>query len=228
MKKIFILLISALFISSCSNEIKKEGNLVIKGRIQGLRLGNLLIKKLEKDSLVTIDSIKVDGNEQFEFHSTINEPQVMLLQLPEINEGNITFFAAPNDTIKIFTYLESFAISPKISGGNNQKRRSEYQEMIKKFNEKELDLFKARFDATKMHQNALADSLDTKLKSLKRRRVYYTLNFIFSNKDKAIAPYMAMMEFYDNPKALDTIYKVLPKNMQESIYGKEIIKIIMY
>jgi hypothetical protein len=34
------------------------------------------------------------------------------------------------------------------------------------------------------------------------------------------------MEFYDNSKALDTIYKILPKNLQESIYGKEIRKIL--
>jgi hypothetical protein len=226
MKKIIIIFISILFISSCSNKVQKEGNLTIKGQIKGLRLGNLLIKRFVNDSLMPVDSIKVDGNEKFEFHTNINEAQIMLLELPEIEEGRISFFAAPNDTINIFTYLESFAIAPKINGGKNQAKRSEYQEMIRKFNDKELDLFKEKFDATKNHNTAKADSLATKLQSIKRRRVFYTLNFIFNNKDKAIAPYMAMMEFYDNPKALDTIYKILPDNLKESVYGKEIKRML--
>jgi hypothetical protein len=226
MKKIIIIFISTLFISSCSNKVHKDGNLTITGQVKGLRLGNLIIKKFIKDSLSPIDSIKVDGNENFEFHTNIDEAQIMLLELPEIKDGRITFFAAPNDTIHIFTFLESFAIAPKISGGNNQAKRNEYQEMIKKFNDKELDLFKEKFDATKNYNTAKADSIETKLKSLKRRRVLYTLNFIFNNKDKAIAPYMAMMEFYDNPKALDTIYKILPDNLKESVYGKEIKKLL--
>lgn len=226
MKQFVIILLGLIIFSSCSNEVKKDGNLIIKGQVKGLRLGNLIVKKFKQDSIIPIDSIKVDGNEKFEFHTNIDEPQMMVLQLPEIKEGNITFFAAPNDTIKIFTFLESFAISPKISGGKNQLKRNEYQQMIKKFNEKELDLFKAKFDASKIHQTAKADSLDYQLKRLKRRRVLYTLNFIFTNKDKAIAPYMAMMEFYDNPKALDTIYKILPENQRESIYGKEIKKLL--
>jgi hypothetical protein len=34
------------------------------------------------------------------------------------------------------------------------------------------------------------------------------------------------MEFYDNPKVLDTVYKVLTGENKQSVYGKEIKKIL--
>jgi len=226
MKRSIFIILLIISILSCSTSHKKEGNLVIKGQVKGLRLGNLLIKQMIKDSLVSIDSIKVDGNENFEFTANIEEPQMMLLELPEVKDGRILFFAAPNDTIKIFTYVESFGINPRVKGGKNQKQLNTFNKMIKQFNNKEMDLFKAQFDARKNHFLQEADSLGEALKRLKHKKQLYTLNFIFQNKDQAIAPYVAMMNFYDNPQALDTIYKVLPEAQKESIYGKELKKII--
>ena len=219
-----VLLIFSIF--SCSTSGKKNGNLIVKGQVKGLRLGTLLIKQMIKDSLVSVDSIKVDGEEHFEFHTNIDEPQMMLLELPEVKDGRILFFAAPKDTIKIFTYVESFGIDPRVKGGVNQQKLNEFNHMMKQFSNKEMDLFKAQFDASKMHLLSEADSLKKALSRLQQKRRLYTLNFVFQNKDKAIAPYVAMMNFYDNPKALDTIYKILPGDLKTSMYGKEIKKIL--
>ncbi len=225
LKKIIVLSISIIVFFSCQNQ-KRHSNLLVKGTVKGLRLGTLQIKKLDKDSLVTSDSIKVDGNEKFEFHTTIDEPQVMALELPEVKDGRILFFAAPGDTIQIFTYVESFGLTPIVKGGINQTEKNAFDKMIKQFNNKELDLFKAKFEAAKNHLLQEADSLGKKLDNLKRKRKLYALNFIFRNKNHAIAPYIALTEFYDNPMALDTIYKTLPDDIKKSMYGKEIKKIL--
>jgi hypothetical protein len=227
MKKAVIILLAGLLINiSCNSNKHKEGNLIVKGQIKGLRLGHLLLKQIKKDSFNTIDSINVDGNENFIFYTDIDQPQIMLLELPEVKDGRILFFAAPGDTIDIFSYVESFGISPRIKGGVNQNKRNEYDKMIKQFNNKELDLIKERFDAAKAGYNRIADSLNKRINSLQKKRKLYALNFIFNNKDKAIGPYIAMMEFYDNPKALDTVYKVLTDEVKQSVYGKEIQKIL--
>ena len=223
-KIIFFTVINLLFFA-CQNH-KPIGNLLVKGTVKGLRLGTLQLKRLENDSLITLDSIMVDGNEKFEFHTNIDEPQIMALELPEVKDGRILFFATPGDTIRIFTYIETFGLSPVVKGGVNQSEKNAYDKMIKQFNNKELDLFKARFEATKNHLIKEADSLKTKLENLQRKRKLYALNFIFRNKDKAIAPYIALSEFYDNPKALDTIYKMMPDEIKQSIYGKKIKKIL--
>ena len=225
LKKIVILWFVFVAFTACHNA-KKTGNLLVEGTVKGLRLGTLQIKQLQKDSLVTIDSVKVDGDENFTFHTTIDEPQVMILELPEVKDGKIPFFAAPNDTIHIFTYVESFGLSPIVKGGVNQTEKNAYDKMIKQFNNKEMDLFKAKFEAAKLHLLKEADSLGKKLDNLERKRKLYTLNFIFRNKDKAIAPYIAMIEFYNNPKALDTVYKVLSDDVKQSMYAKQIKKIL--
>ena len=225
LKKLFVFLIFSISIFACQNQMH-TGNLLVEGTVKGLRLGTLKVKKMLNDSLITIDSIKVDGNEKFEFHTSIDEPQAMILELPEVKNGQILFFAAPHDTIHIFTYVESFGINPNIKGGINQKLKNSFDKMIKQFNHKEMDLFKAKFEAVKEQLLSEADSLGKKLENLKRKRKLYTLNFIFTNKDRAIAPYIAMMEFYNNKKALDTIYKTLPETIKKTIYAKEIKKII--
>jgi hypothetical protein len=225
MKKILFLLLSLIFIlNACQTKSKNQGNLIVKGEIKGLRLGTLLLKQMKNDSLTVIDSIKIDGNEIFKFTTRIDQPQMMMLELPEVKDGRLLFFAAPNDTIDIFTYVESFGLYPKIKGGVNQNKRNEYEEMILKFNNKELDLTKEKFEAAKAGYTVLADSLAKRLENLQKKRKLYALNFIFGNKDKAIAPYVGIMEFYNNPKALDTIYKVLTEEAKNTIFGLEIKK----
>jgi len=220
-QKLLLPVVVVFLIFSCSNNEKKS-NLIVKGTVKGLRLGTLKIKQLQKDSLIAIDSIKIDGQEHFKFQTNIEQPQVMVLELPEVKDGRISFFAAPGDTVNIFTYVESFGINPIIKGGSNQTAKNEYDKMIRQFNNKEMDLFKARFEASKQHLLQEADSLGKSLDNLKRKRALYTLNFIFRHKNQAIAPYIAMMNFYDNPKILDTIYKSLPENLKSIYYSKEI------
>ncbi len=225
LKKILIIIIALASFAACSTK-NENGNLVIKGTVKGLRLGTLHVKQFQNDSLVSIDSLMVDGNEHFEFHTQIDEPQIMALELPQVNNGRLLFFAAPNDTINIFAYVESFGIDPIVKGGVNQNRKNEFDQMMRQFSNKEMDLFKAKFDAAKQHMLKEADSLGQKLENLKIKRQLYTLNFIFRNKDYAIAPYVALNQFYNNKKALDTIYKTLTPAVQQSGYGKQLKKLL--
>ncbi len=224
-QKIFIFTLIIFFFLACS-PTKKSQNLIVEGTVKGLRLGTLKLQKLEKDTLKTIDSIKIDGNEKFHFATFIKQPQAMVLTLPEVKNGQLVFFAAPNDTIHIFTYVESFGTNPMIKGGANQTAKNEFDKMMRQFNNRELDLFKAKFEASKQHLLTEADSLGKKLDRLKRKRSLYTLNFILRNKDKAIAPYIAMINFYNNPKVLDTVYKTLSPEIKKSIYAQKIKTII--
>ena len=229
MKKQIIILLSLIIgLQACNPSDNHKGNLTVKGTVKGLRLGTLLLKQIKKDSLQAIDSIKVDGQEKFEFHTNIDEAQMMILQLPEVKNGNIKFFASPKDTIRIFTYVESFGFNNKISGGENQTALNSYNDMINKFNNKELDLFKAKFDAAKIGLQQEADSLGKAMDRLKRKRFLYTLNFIMNNKDKAVSPYVALQELSNNPKALDTVFKSLTTKQQDSKYGKEIKKVLFH
>ncbi len=224
-KYLLYIIVGFLFLGACKNKnVSKESNLTVEGKIKGLRLGTLVLKKLDRDSIVSVDSIKVNGNEAFVMDTHIDAPQELLLELPEIQDGKILFFAAPGDTIKIYTFLDNFGVNPVIEGGKNQAKLNEYQEMMKKFTDKELDLFKQRFDASKEGNKKLADSLEEVTRRIQKKKQLYKLNFIFTNKDLPIASYIALTNFYNNKKALDTIYKVLDEPVMKGKYGKEIKK----
>ncbi len=223
MKKSFLVLVALIgLISGCTHQ--QKGNLLIEGNVRGLRNGNLLLKQIIKDSLKQIDSIKVDGDENFVFDTHIDEPQILILELPEIKDGKILFFA-DQGKVSIKTTLEQFAVNPIIKAGENQKLWKEYQNIIRKFNDNNLDLIKARVEALQKKNQTKADSIDQKRISIKKRQIKYALNFIFNHKDKAIAPYIGLTEFHDNPKALDTIFGMLSDEMKESVYAKEILKL---
>ena len=226
MRTIIVLLILFLSILSCNKPNNKQGNLLVKGKIKGLRLGTILLEKLDNDTIKSIDSIKVDGKENFEFNTTIKQPQVLTLSISEVKDSKINFFAAPNDTIQIYTFLETFALKPVIFGGKNQEKWQEYKDMLQKFTDKEMDMFKAEFDASKKNQTKLSDSLKAAFNRLLKKKQLYKLNYIFLNKNLPISAYLGLTEFYNNEKALDTIYKILPENIKKTKYGKKIEKIL--
>ncbi len=210
---------------SCSNlKNNHQGKLTVKGQVKGLRLGTLLLKKINYDSVYSIDSIKVDGKEQFEFKTELDEPQILILELPEIKEGKILFFAAPSDTIEIHTLLENFAVNARIKGGKQQRKWEEYKNMMQKFNDKQLDLFQAKFQAAKQSDKKLLDSITQVADRLEKRRKLYQLNFVFNNKNLPVGAYVGYVDFYDNHKILDTIYKQLPTEIRQSKYGQWIKK----
>jgi arsenate reductase-like glutaredoxin family protein len=227
MKKLLLtFILTGLSLISCSKQKKSTENLVVEGKIKGLRLGTLLLKKLENDSIKSIDSIKVEGDENFKIITTLDEPQEIMLELPEIEDGKILFFAAPGDTVKIYTFLETFGINPVIEGGINQEKLNEYNDMMAKFNAKELDLFQERFEVAKAKNKMKADSLEKVTQNLLKKKQLYKLNFIFTNKELPVSAYLAYTNFYNNKKALDTIYKVLGDSIKKLKYAKEINHII--
>ena len=70
MKKTFLLLV-IIFTFSCT---KKEPDLIVTGNIKGLKKGTLYLQKLKDTVLVTLDSLEIIGELQFELHSDLDEP----------------------------------------------------------------------------------------------------------------------------------------------------------
>ena len=60
-----------------------------------------------------------------------------------------------------------------------------------------------------------------------KRKYLFAINFAMNNKDKEIAPYIALSEVYDaNIKYLDTINNALSPNVAKSKYGKMLSEFI--
>ena len=218
MKKTFLLLV-IIFTFSCT---KKEPDLIVTGNIKGLKKGTLYLQKLKDTVLVTLDSLEIIGELQFELHSDLDEPEVLYLTLDK-NSSNIhrILFFANKGITEINTTLKRFAYDAKIKGSAQQELYKEYSGIISKFNNQQLDLIKSRFEAQQSGNDSLIEATNFDADNLIKRKYLYTVNFALNNIDSEVAPYVTLAEIYDaNIKYLDTIYNSLPKDIANSKYGK--------
>lgn len=223
MKKFGLFTLVLLFLAACSTE---ETNLEIQGKVQGLKKGTIYLQKIEDTTLVTIDSVSLNGSDNFIFNTFIESPQVMYLHLNKKDKNNyndrILFFAEPGK-MTINTTLKNFEGDVIVEGSENQKKLMEYRAMMQRFNSRNLELIKENIEAQQARNNEAMDSTNKEYEGLIKRRYLYTVNFALNNKDREIAPYLAISEIYDaNLKYLDTIYSSLTPQVKESLYGKSL------
>lgn len=227
MMRIVVLLILSLFIvSSCS----KGGNFTVSGTVKGLKKGTLYLQKIEDTTLVNIDSLLVDGNPEFEFSTDLKEAQVLYLHLDKKDasgyDDRILFFAEPGE-MNITTSLKNFEGFAAVIGSENQMKLAQFQKINKQFNDKNLDLIKASFDAQKSGDQETILKYDDSLNNLLQKRYKYTGNFAITNKELPIAPYIVVTQIPDAKVSyLDTLYKSMPNKTRKSMYGKQLKKLI--
>ena len=212
----------------CSNDLDK--NLNISGSIKGLRKGKLYLQKYINDTiLINIDSLKIDGVEDFEFNDSLDQAQFYFLTLKkdetDTTMNKIPFFAERGE-IKITTRLNTFLSSARIEGSENQILWEEYLTVIRKFNNQNIDLVKkylekkGEFDTDKRNQ-----LFERKSNLINRKKTLYSLNFAMNNSGKEISAYIGLYELNNvSKKYLDSLYSSLEIKIKNSFYGNKLKK----
>ncbi|WP_452232572.1 DUF4369 domain-containing protein [Lacinutrix sp. MEBiC02595] len=217
-KTIFVLALAILF--SCG----KEQDLTIKVNIKGLKKGTVYLKKAQDTTIITVDSLVIQGEAPIVFNSTLETPEMYFLQLNKntSDDETISFFADKGIT-EITTSVKNFGMDAKIKGSKQQKALEEYLLVMSRFNDRNLNLIKEEFDAKVAKDTAKIIANTKAYNSLVKSKYLYTVNFAIANKDNEIAPYLALSEIADaQTKWLDTINNVLTPKVKASKYGKEL------
>ena len=96
----------------------------------------------------------------------------------------------------------------------------DYNELKRRFNDKNLDLIKEELEAQKSGNQDSIMLVEEKMKRLLKRRYLVTINYVINNADYEAAPYIALSEVYDtNISMLDTINNSLSPSVSMSKYG---------
>lgn len=220
MKRILLFVIIGWGLFACSEQ---EGNVEISGEIRGLSQGKLYIQRLQDTVLKPIKVIKFDGESKFKTFLNIEEPEVLYLYLDRGTtnslDNNFAFFVEKGK-MTIHSDINGFISKTQIKGSHNQELWDEYKKIIANYNEKSLEYLEQRLliKEGKEHER---DSLERLEEGILKRKYLYTVNFCINNKEKEIAPYLALTEIYDaNKKYLDTIHNSLSEPILQSKYGK--------
>jgi hypothetical protein len=217
-----------ILITGCEPKPKSNiDNMIVKGKIEGLRKGKLYIQKIEDTLLVNIDSTLIKGTPNFSFEIPIDTAEIFYLYLEKEDGDSLNdriLFFGEKGTIEINTLLKTFDSSAEIKGSKNQELLQEYLSFNKKFNEQNLELIEGFYKAQLKKNSKKSDSLQQKIDNLLRRRYLYTINFAAQNTDQNIAPYLALTEVYDaNLSLLDTIAFKMTPEVRDSKYGIEFV-----
>lgn len=227
MNKLITLLFTALILASCA---KETGNLTINGTVKGLRKGKIYLQKVKDSTLISIDSVKIDGEPNFQFTTDIESPEVLTLYLDKNDRNNLNdqldIFAEPG-VINVQTTRDFFAPEAKIEGSESHTKWNEYKKIRSKFGGENLDLIKEILEASKAGDMALVDSLQTRSDQNAKRSYLYTINFVLNNTDSYVAPYITLVDAYNvNIKYLDSISNTLTPEVADSKYGKLLMEYI--
>ena len=219
-------------LSGCKLDAKKETrDFTLSGSIKGLKKGTVYLQKIEDTTLVNIDSLIVNGDPDFEFTTSLNEPEVFFLYLDKVDnskyDDRIFFFAEPDAEMTITTTLKNFESFAVIRGSENQAKWAEYETLNAKFNDVNLNLIKGSFEAQKNQNEADILAYDDSISNLLQRKYRFTGQFIVTHKALEIAPYLAITQIPDAKVVfLEELYGELSKDIQASKYGKELQTLI--
>jgi hypothetical protein len=220
MKKVLYIIVAVLIVA-CA---KDTSNFTLKGNIKGLKKGTVYLQKLKDSTLVTIDSLVINGNPEFELHTDLESPEILYLKLHQYdNEEHLVPFFAAEGITEINSTIKMFEFDMKIKGSKQQEKWEEYKTMMSRFQGQNLDLIKDNFEAQKDNDTTKMNTTVQKYESLIKRKYLFTINFAINNKDNEVAPYVVLSEIYDaNIKYLDTVNNVLTPEVKASKYGKEL------
>ncbi|WGH76811.1 DUF4369 domain-containing protein [Tenacibaculum tangerinum] len=225
MKKIIALFAIALIAVACSS--KKEGNMIVKGQIKGLKKGTLYLQKMKDTLLVPVDSMSLLADDKFILTDNVESPVMYYLTF----DGNTTdkhiMFFGEEGKITINDNVEEFGFKPEIIGSKNQEVIDNYRKINKKFTDQRLDFIKKVVEARQAQDEELLKELEADYNKMIRRRFLFSANFAITNADSEAAPYIALSELYDaNIKLLDTINNSLTPKVKNSEYGKRLQKFV--
>jgi hypothetical protein len=221
----------ALFITSCNNRTNDLDAMVVSGTVKGLKKGTLYLQHIPDSTLVTIDSIEIDGSGNFKFDTKIESPEVFYLYLNKKDNNTIndriTFFGEPS-LIEINTKWNAFDMDPIIKGTKSNEKFIEYNEMMSKFNIQDMTFMEKAIQANSSNNQVLLDSLQDASEKNALRRYLFVLNFALNNSDSFVTPYITLNDAPNaNVKYLDSIYNKLSPEVAGSKYGKELNQFIM-
>lgn len=225
MKNAIFLIALSLLIISCGRG-DTENTMTVTGNVKGLKKGTLYLQHIPDSTLVTLDSLQVEGDGNFSFKTELESPEIFYLYLnkEDANDVNdrITFFGEPG-LITINTSWNTFDLNAEIEGSKTQKKLEEYQKTMSRFNMKNLELIQNAANQEMALDSVQLDSMQRLSNKNIQRGYAFALNFALSNKDSYIAPYIALNEVADaNVIYLDSIYNSLTPEVVDSKYGKKL------
>lgn len=229
MKKVLIAALAFSALIACDKKESDKG-LHLTGKIDGLKQGKLYIQHIVDTTLVTLDSITIKGDANFDTELQITEPEMLYLSLDrgasQSLDNLLPFFAEPGN-MTVETTLKEFYANAKVTGSKNNDLYNDFQKIKDRYNYEQNNVAGLILLAKKENNTQKIDSLKQHADKLTLRNYLDAINFAVNNGKHEVAPYIALTEIHDaNIQYLETIQKAMSPEIAQSKYGKQLTEYI--
>ena len=198
--------------------------MLVVGQIKGLKKGTVYLKRMQDSALVNVDSVVIDGDNNFTLGSALESPEVFYLHLDKKDGNEVNdhlLFFGEKGTITINSKVDGFDTEATVSGSANHEKFQQYLDIVRQFNNERLDLIKEQFELSKANDTAGLRINGEKMSNWLKRKYRYSAQFVNLNTDLDVAPYVMLAEMPQaNPKLLDSLYHLFSEDVKTSTYGK--------
>ncbi len=220
MKKIIYFVLTVFTVSACLTGSKTY---TIKGTIQGIDSGKVYLVKSEAGQPLVVDTADVvEGS--FELTGTAGLPEMHYLRL----NGRDYFaqFFLENENITVAANKDSLR-NTKVTGSTTNDLFNIYISEIERLNKEYTELNKRYNQAIRKGDRETADKAKIDVEAMMDNMDVYAKNFISEHRNSIVAPFIYLNQFINKAPAeeLDTITRIFPAELAESVYIKEINKI---
>ncbi len=180
MKQLFTILLAALLVTSCQEEVKRT-DYVINGNAEGVYNGiRVFLKDVdERGRQVTLDTAIV-MNEVFTFQGAVTEPSLRYISVNGV--PGVLPIMLENKELQLNIDKKILANS-KFSGSASHDLMIEYNTKMNEYKSSLRTINDAYSEAQFLRDTVKAESYKDELKVLNDQIVEYPMNFVKSNKD---------------------------------------------
>lgn len=216
MRKIAILLISALTFFACT----QEPQYTINGEVTGVDQGTVHLQKYEGGEMQTIDSAAIKEG-TFVLKGSIEEPQMLFLQVADMQRPLQLF--AENVTMTAKVDVEDPAAFT-VEGAPLQEQFSQFQERLMEFNTQIRDLYNQYMQANMDGDTAKVKEIEKQYTQVSEDQMAYVEQYVKDNGDSPVAAYVFVSNLMGrmNAEELDSAYN----QFDESLAGTKYINTI--
>ena len=218
MKKVLMVLLTAIILASCSTNKEQYS---IQGTVKSIDSGMVYLQKFDSEKWVNIDSTNLINGE-FKFTGKIESPEMRQIAMEE-KEIVVPLFVENSD-ISVQIFPDSLDKSIVIGSAAHDTYRK-YLSMSAVIDKKMEELYKDWKKAVEVGDSAAmnrADSVSTVLDGEMKTQL---MNFVKTNNATVVSPYLVMRNSYrfELPDLLE-IASVLDSSINNSEYTQSLKK----
>ncbi|GAB4315040.1 MAG: TlpA disulfide reductase family protein [Bacteroidales bacterium] len=213
--------VSALFVTSCSNQQQPNDQMTLSGQIDSSYNDMVYLYQRSEGEWVTLDSTKaVEG--AFTLTTTLSYPEMLYISLPDQNKF-ASFFAEPGE-ISFTASVDDFR-NPTITGSSSQDEWLEIQGRFDKINEKMKELGTMYRAASEALNKELVDSISKAYDEADSEKIELVKNISVERPASVPAAYLVLRNnYYLNLDELETIVNGFDPSIRESAPAKSLIE----